>query len=1059
MKRIIKKIMTFALTAALAVQALALPAFADTGDGAVTATYNAAIMDVKGGADAIASMTFDDIRTPSTNKLVELLAEYELRASLMLIPYRVEGFYGGNTAVIADINRYLATGTVGVESHGLTHLYMAPEGHSDYPISAFTPENIYNETKGALVGVNSTTIYDSGFKTFGKITGLQTMFPDQDILTFAVPGSSYRPEAMAEVMKYYYAARSNAGRPSSGAQTLDPADTADAGGWYNPYMTWLSIRGDQTKLESVLSYLDTCVNNKGWFITGAHDISENPSNALDDMTPADAEALFAKLKEYQDAGKLWVATYSDATKYVRERQNSTAVEYSTADGLFVKVNMNETTENGLPLSTDVFDMPLTVRVEIPDGWTKVRFRQLQAGVMVENTVDSFVDASTGKTFALVDVFPDGTAGWLTDGNAELPKTDITDVSIAAAKGGANGIVSMTFDDGIYDTALLLNELFAEYGLKGSLMLITDTMGGHTPAQWNEVFNKGYLVPESHSATHLNKDAITSEDILEHEVDDSYYKLRESFPDYDSLTFAIPYSSYTLEQNQRVNSFFYAARSGACALSTNAYKGQIQSLDPDMGYGVGSWYNPYMVRLQTNQPVYNATNSAEKIVEYINKIAKDGGWFISLTHAVVKDDDPKATAADPADMTESQARIVFAAMQRLQEQGKLWVTTYTDATKYVRERQNSTVTAYQTVDGMFVELEMATETEDGLPLPEDIFNMPLTVKVAVPSTWGKLTYSQGGVSKEVACVKEAGANFAYIDLIPNGGPASLVNTGDPTGYIQSLGMKQNVSADDSLTYNLYLPKVSKITGVYAGRTALTSVPYGENMLAYSLGDINITDIERGYSITLKFDPSTGYSDYVMNVSVLSYFEALANSADVTADEKSLAYNFLDFAGATIKKFAEEGTVPNTDRIEEVLAKLREQGATSAIGTATPSNLGTLGSVLTAADMAINEKPYFLFYVKEGFTGTLTVSYTDSTGPHSTAFEVVNGYYHCKGYVIFEIEGVYSLASELTITATGKIGGADVAASGNYSMKNYADGVNSEYVNKLYSWVLAADAYRN
>ena len=77
----------------------------------------------------------------------------------------------------------------------------------------------------------------------------------------------------------------------------------------------------------------------------------------------------------------------------------------------------------------------------------------------------------------------------------------------------------------------------------------------------------------------------------------------------------------------------------------------------------------------------------------------------------------------------------------------------------------------------------------------------------------------------------------------------------------------------------------------------------------------------------------------------------------------------------------------------------------------------------------------------------------------AYEIVNGYYHCKNYVIFEVEGVYSLASELTITATGEIGGTAVSAQGNYSMKNYADGVNSEYVNMLYSWVLSANAYGN
>ena len=43
--------------------------------------------------------------------------------------------------------------------------------------------------------------------------------------------------------------------------------------------------------------------------------------------------------------------------------------------------------------------------------------------------------------------------------------------IMKVKGGADAIVSMTFDDGIYDTALWLNEMFEMYGLKGSCMMI------------------------------------------------------------------------------------------------------------------------------------------------------------------------------------------------------------------------------------------------------------------------------------------------------------------------------------------------------------------------------------------------------------------------------------------------------------------------------------------------------------------------------------------------------------------------------------------------------------
>ncbi len=1066
--KMMKRILTLALVVALMIQTLVIPALAAAGDGEVLATYNAEIMDVKGGADAIATLTFDDGRDASVSKLVPLLEQYGLRASLMLVPYRIEGNYGGGYSNVSQVLGYISTGTVNVESHGLSHLPIAPEKtaagdtHPDYREGAFSDTNVYNETKGALDGVNSSNVLNSSGSvvSFGKITGLKTMFPNEDILTFAVPGSSYRDEAMDAVMQYYYAARRNLKGSSSVWQTLDPTDDYANGGWYNPYITWLTVKGNSTLLAEKLAYLDTCVNNKGWFIAGAHDIVDNPTGGNDDMTPADAAAIFAKMKEYQDSGRLWVATYSDAVKYIRERQNSTVSQYATADGLFVKVNMAEETENGLPLPIDVFDMPLTVRVEIPDGWTKVRFRQIQNGRLVESYVNTVT--SGGRTFALVDVFPDGSAAYLSDGNTELPRTEVENVSIAGAKGGANGIVTMTFDDGIYDTAVLLNKLFAEYGLSGSLMLITDrtnTSSGKSTTEWNAIFDKGYLEPQSHSSNHVHignnpLDAAG----LDEEIGGSYRDLLRDFASFDPLTFAVPNSNYGATQYDVVDNYFYAARGGDCVLSYNSVKGQVQSLSPAFGYGLGSWYRPYMVRMQPNQPGYAATNSPSQIVDYItNKIAKDGGWFISITHGVVTDDSPSANPTDgsePADMTESQARQIFAAMQQLQESGKIWVATYSEATKYLRERQSSTVTAYTTADGMYVDLTMATETEDGLPLSPEVFNLPLTVKVQVPSTWGKLTYTQAGVSKEVECFSEAGVKFAYIDLKPNGGTASIINTGDPTGYVESLGMKQNVAAESSLTLNLYLPKTSLVSGVYVGRTELAPTAHGEDMLAYSVGDINVIDIYNEYSFTLKFTKNSGYSDYVLKMSVMSYFEALAANTAVTAEERQLAYNFLVFAKASMVKFSSGA---DTSRVDAVIAALAAAGCTPASGSAVPSDLGTLTNVLVAADMAINEKPYYLFYVKSDFTGTLTVSYTDAAGAHSTTYEVVNGYYHCKDYVIYEVPSVYNLASELTVTATGKIGDADVSAAGKYSMKNYTDGVNSDFVRALYSWVLAADAY--
>ena len=58
--------------------------------------------------------------------------------------------------------------------------------------------------------------------------------------------------------------------------------------------------------------------------------------------------------------------------------------------------------------------------------------------------------------------------------------------IETVYGGAKGIVSMTFDDGYYVSALIIDELCEKYGLEASLMLIENTyLTNASKSQWNE----------------------------------------------------------------------------------------------------------------------------------------------------------------------------------------------------------------------------------------------------------------------------------------------------------------------------------------------------------------------------------------------------------------------------------------------------------------------------------------------------------------------------------------------------------------------------------------------
>ena len=108
----------------------------------------------------------------------------------------------------------------------------------------------------------------------------------------------------------------------------------------------------------------------------------------------------------------------------------------------------------------------------------------------------------------------------------------------------------------------------------------------------------------------------------------------------------------------------------------------------------------------------------------------------MCHGVVTEDGAEETKA-------AKVEGWFRQMADYQNEGKLWVTTFGDAVKYIRERQNSSVNAVENADGIYVNVIMSEKTADNLPLTTDIFDQPLTVKVRVDSDVNRVTYSLSG----------------------------------------------------------------------------------------------------------------------------------------------------------------------------------------------------------------------------------------------------------------------------------------------------------------------------
>ena len=681
----------------------------------------------------------------------------------------------------------------------------------------------------------------------------------------------------------------------------------------------------------------------------------------------------------------------------------------------------------------------------------------------------------------------------TEGGADAPEAEevlkvYDKAEIMMAKGGANGIVSMTFDDDHMPTALVLNELFEEYGgLKGTLYMRSARMlTSNSKENWDEVFAKGYLEPQSHGAEHLNlsnskvdKDDPNSptyweqnngEETMVTEIVGSQNTINTTFPNYDCLTFAIPNSNYHTPADELLAKTYHATRGGSCPFAgTGIQTGfGVQTLDPKVGYGAGDWSNLQIARLTPNQDGIELSEN----LEYLKTCAENGGWYISMTHAVFEIG--KEYTGIHNDCTVDDLSTFCAAVQKYVDEGKIWCTTMSEATKYIRERQNSTVKQYETASGIYVDLTMTENTAgDELALSSDVFNLPLTVKVQLPNGWQNVTLTQNGNSTVYPTFSDKGVTFAYVELVPNSGKAQLTNSGDYGDYIDSITIYQNLTIEEEIAYNLYFPNDGNIVSVSVNEVALPAIATdkyeGYNM--YTLDNLFVTDVATDYSFTVTFADELKMDPYVFNTSVLKYLSDVALSDSATEEEKQLCFDFATYTKDAFVKVMEDkkNSLPAVDQAnfvidttpyDNTLVKYAGFILTEAnLGAA--ANVGNLGDAFTGVSFSLNEKPYYLLHIDPAFYGTVTVTVGGST----ETYEVINGYYHCKSYIIVEVDALCNLLDTLTITAVGSIGISEeptINASGAYNVANYYETVkvNSAtpaYATSLAAYITSAKAY--
>jgi peptidoglycan/xylan/chitin deacetylase (PgdA/CDA1 family) len=97
---------------------------------------------------------------------------------------------------------------------------------------------------------------------------------------------------------------------------------------------------------------------------------------------------------------------------------------------------------------------------------------------------------------------------------------------------------------------------------------------------------------------------------------------------------------------------------------------------------------------------------------------------------------------------------------------LWVATFGDVTKYMREREHAELKSDEKNGKITVMLSNS--------LDEKMYDVPLTLKTYVPSTWKKAKVNQGKHNIPAAIKKDKKGNYVLYQAYPNKNPITLTS---------------------------------------------------------------------------------------------------------------------------------------------------------------------------------------------------------------------------------------------------------------------------------------------
>jgi peptidoglycan/xylan/chitin deacetylase (PgdA/CDA1 family) len=193
--------------------------------------------------------------------------------------------------------------------------------------------------------------------------------------TFSVecPYGTEDSRAVAFALQRFQAARNR--MPDSFVEDLDRASTVDPTLSKKEYVRWQRGVLTNTPMKLIKSWVDTAAtHNNIWLVFVSHGVD---GIGWEPKTHQEIREYLEYMKSKE--ASLWIATFQDVTKYMRERVHGEVRSYQDGDAFSVALHDD---------LTDVsYDLPLTLKTYVPIGWRVVEVSQGKRSMRADVTHD------------------------------------------------------------------------------------------------------------------------------------------------------------------------------------------------------------------------------------------------------------------------------------------------------------------------------------------------------------------------------------------------------------------------------------------------------------------------------------------------------------------------------------------------------------------------------------------------------------------------------------------------------------------------------------------------